>query len=151
MLSMWETEKARVLQEELGVTDELDASRFAGEASVLGRSNGGDLGASTRKFPMAGSMSGKNGSSSSSSEGRDGGLVMHTKMVRYERVVGVSPFISCFLHTACCGSLTSRQELNYRRLQKQPMELCQALEETVKGDQVNPLSSRETSSRIPLL
>lgn len=51
MLSMWESEKARVLQDELGVTDDVDSARFAGQASVLGQSSLGrsSLGASTRK------------------------------------------------------------------------------------------------------
>lgn len=41
---------------------------------------------------------------------------MHTKMLRYERVI---------------------QDLNQKRIAKQPMELCQALEDTVKGDTVS--------------
>ncbi|GFZ43143.1 hypothetical protein JCM24511_00862 [Saitozyma sp. JCM 24511] len=120
MLDNWEAEKARVLQDELGVTDD-ELARLAGSlsgsgsgiaggsgglaGSTLGRSA---LGASTRRFPMAQSTMSK------SAEGRDGGLVMHTKMVKYERVIS---------------------NLNERRKSKQPVELCQALEETVKGDQ----------------
>lgn len=129
MLDNWEAEKARVLQDELGVTDD-ELARLAGSlsgsgsgiaggsgglaGSTLGRSA---LGASTRRvstcvfsgsrasrerldpvvghvgvspyadpdqFPMAQSTMSK------SAEGRDGGLVMHTKMVKYERVISVS-------------------------------------------------------------
>ncbi|WRT63978.1 uncharacterized protein IL334_000905 [Kwoniella shivajii] len=114
ILQNWELEKARVLQDELGVTDE-EIAGITGSAngltgSTLGRSA---LGASTRRFPMAQSQLGK-----STSESKEGGLVMHTKMVRYERVIG---------------------DLNQRRLRKEPFELCQALEETVKGDSKHPL------------
>ncbi|WWC86091.1 uncharacterized protein L201_000962 [Kwoniella dendrophila CBS 6074] len=116
ILQNWELEKARVLQDELGVTDEeiagiVGSSSNGGlSGSALGKSA---LGSSTRRFPMAQSQLGK-----STSESREGGLVMHTKMVRYERVIG---------------------ELNQRRLRKEPFELCQALEETVKGDSKHPL------------
>ncbi|WVQ97122.1 hypothetical protein IAU59_004232 [Kwoniella sp. CBS 9459] len=116
ILQNWEIEKARVLQDELGVTDDelaglVGSNGASGLASsTLGRSA---LGGSTRRFPMAQSSLGK-----STSESREGGLVMHTKMVRYERVIG---------------------ELNQRRLRKEPFELCQALEETVKGDSKYPL------------
>ncbi|WVQ62366.1 uncharacterized protein L199_000506 [Kwoniella botswanensis] len=115
ILQNWELEKARVLQDELGVTDEeiaglVGSSNGALSGSILGKSA---LGASTRRFPMAQSQLGK-----STSESREGGLVMHTKMVRYERIIG---------------------ELNQRRLRKEPFELCQALEETVKGDSKHPL------------
>ncbi|WWC58422.1 uncharacterized protein I303_100962 [Kwoniella dejecticola CBS 10117] len=115
IIQNWEIEKARVLQDELGVTDDeiagLVGSSSGGlAASALGKSA---LGASTRRFPMAQSQLGK-----STSESREGGLVMHTKMVRYERVIG---------------------ELNQRRLRKEPFELCQALEDTVKGDSKHPL------------
>ncbi|ORX34270.1 Nup93/Nic96-domain-containing protein [Kockovaella imperatae] len=113
MLANWEAEKARVLQEELGVTDD-DLSKLTSStgkgalgSSVLGRSA---LGTSTRRFPMA-------SSSSKSAESRDGGLVMHTKMIRYERVIS---------------------ELNARRLRKEPLELCQALMSTVEGDTKYP-------------
>ncbi|WVR05746.1 hypothetical protein IAU60_002771 [Kwoniella sp. DSM 27419] len=115
ILQNWEVEKARVLQEELGVTDDelagIVGSNGSGLAgSTLGRSA---LGSSTRRFPMAQSSLGK-----STSESKEGSLVMHTKMVRYERVIG---------------------ELNQRRLRREPMELCQTLEDTVKGDTKYPL------------
>ncbi|WWC66561.1 uncharacterized protein I206_100464 [Kwoniella pini CBS 10737] len=115
IIQNWEIEKARLLQDELGVTDDEIAGLVGSSdgglaASALGKSA---LGASTRRFPMAQSQLGK-----STSESREGGLVMHTKMVRYERVIG---------------------DLNQRRLRKEPFELCQALEETVKGDSRHPL------------
>nr|XP_031861265.1 uncharacterized protein CI109_003235 [Kwoniella shandongensis]KAA5528337.1 hypothetical protein CI109_003235 [Kwoniella shandongensis] len=116
ILQNWEVEKAKILQDELGVTDD-ELAGIVGSAgsSGLGSSNLGRsaLGASTRRFPMAQSTLGK----STSNESREGGLVMHTKMVRYERVIG---------------------ELNQKRLRKEPFELCQALEETVKGDSKYP-------------
>ncbi|WVO19809.1 uncharacterized protein IAS62_001099 [Cryptococcus decagattii] len=119
ILQNWQLEKARVLQDELGVTDDelagiVDAARLASSAlgsSSLGRSA---LGASTRRFPMGQSTLGK----STTTESREGGLVMHTKMVRYERVIG---------------------ELNQKRLRKEPYEFCQALSESTKNDTKNPL------------
>ncbi|CAD6583189.1 MAG: hypothetical protein TREMPRED_003480 [Tremellales sp. Tagirdzhanova-0007] len=102
ILSNWEAEKARILQDELGVTDdEL--------AKVAGTSMSG-LGKTTRRFPVA--------QSSSKSSEKDGGLVMHTKMVRYERVIS---------------------DLNRKRSRQEPFEVCLALEDTVKGDSRNPL------------
>ncbi|KAK4687416.1 nuclear pore complex protein Nup93, partial [Tremellales sp. Uapishka_1] len=110
ILQNWEDDKSRILQDELGVTDD-ELSRLAGGGSssegVLGKSR---LGASTRRFPMA--------QGASKSEGREGGLVMHSKMMKYERVI---------------------YDLNQKRLKKEPFELCQALEATVKGDAKYPL------------
>lgn len=119
ILQNWQLEKARVLQDELGVTDDelagiVVASRLASSAlgsSSLGRSA---LGASARRFPMGQSTLGK----STTAESREGGLVMHTKMVRYERVIG---------------------ELNQKRLRKEPYEFCQALSESTKNDSVGPI------------
>lgn len=89
ILQNWEAEKARILQDELGVTDE-ELSRLS--ASVTGSSGLGSsrlgkssLGASTRRFPMA-----LSGGAKGSVESREGGLVMHSKMMRYEQVVSVS-------------------------------------------------------------
>lgn len=92
----------------------VDAARLA--ASTLGNSTLGRsaLGASTRRFPMGQSTLGK----STIAESREGGLVMHTKMVRYERVIG---------------------ELNQKRLRKEPYEFCQALSESTKNDSVGPI------------
>lgn len=58
---------------------------------------------------------------------------MHTKMVRYERVVSVS------LAGSQSEQADVEQELNHKRLRTEPYELCQALEETVKGDSVSCL------------
>ncbi|KIR56238.1 nuclear pore complex protein Nup93 [Cryptococcus gattii Ru294] len=124
ILQNWQLEKARVLQDELGVTDDelagiVDAARLASSAlgsSSLGRSA---LGASTRRFPMGQSTLGK----STTAESREGGLVMHTKMVRYERVIG---------------------ELNQKRLRKEPYEFCQALSESTKND--SPVNERQYSA-----
>ncbi|KIS01485.1 nuclear pore complex protein Nup93 [Cryptococcus deuterogattii 2001/935-1] len=124
ILQNWQLEKARVLQDELGVTDDelagiVDAARLASSAlgsSSLGRSV---LGASTRRFPMGQSTLGK----STTAESREGGLVMHTKMVRYERVIG---------------------ELNQKRLRKEPYEFCQALSESTKND--SPVNERQYSA-----
>nr|KIR87295.1 nuclear pore complex protein Nup93 [Cryptococcus tetragattii IND107] len=124
ILQNWQLEKARVLQDELGVTDDelagiVDASRLASSAlgsSSLGRSA---LGASARRFPMGQSTLGK----STTAESREGGLVMHTKMVRYERVIG---------------------ELNQKRLRKEPYEFCQALSESTKND--SPVNERQYSA-----
>lgn len=74
-------------------------------------------------------------SASKSGESKEGGLVMHTKMLRYERVISVSSNFR-----AGFQDKLTEQELNQKRLAKQPMELCQALEETVKGDQVSYFS-----------
>jgi hypothetical protein len=41
------------------------------------------------------------------------------------------------LQTAVRGKLTDVQELNAKRLRKEPFELCRALEETVQGDAVS--------------
>ncbi|KAL7423797.1 nuclear pore complex subunit [Cryptotrichosporon argae] len=106
ILQSWEAEKARILQDELGVTDD-ELARLSG-ADGLGKSR---LGASTRRFPMA-------QQAKSSVEAREGGLVMHNKAMKYERVVS---------------------ELNQKRLRSEPYELCQALEASVKGDQKQPL------------
>ncbi|ADV21182.1 nucleoporin-interacting protein NIC96, putative [Cryptococcus gattii WM276] len=124
ILQNWQLEKARVLQDELGVTDDelagiVDAARLASSAlgsSSLGRSA---LGASTRRFPMGQSTLGK----STTAESREGGLVMHTKMVRYERAIG---------------------ELNQKRLRKEPYEFCQALSESTKND--SPVNERQYSA-----
>ncbi|KJE04129.1 nuclear pore complex protein Nup93 [Cryptococcus gattii NT-10] len=124
ILQNWQLEKARVLQDELGVTDDelagiVDAARLASSAlgsSSLGRSA---LGASTRRFPMGQSTLGK----STTAESREGGLVMHTKMVRYERVIG---------------------ELNQKRLRKEPYEFCQALSGSTKND--SPVNERQYSA-----
>ncbi|ODN84353.1 hypothetical protein L202_00321 [Cryptococcus amylolentus CBS 6039] len=121
----WQLEKTRVLQDELGVTDDelaniVDAARTASSTlggSTLGRST---LGASTRRFPMSQSTLGKS-TLGGGAESREGGLVMHTKMVRYERVVA---------------------ELNQKRLRKEPFELCQALSESTKSDSKHPLLSQ---------
>lgn len=137
ILQNWQLEKARVLQDELGVTDDelagiVDAARLAASTSgnsTLGRSA---LGASTRRFPMGQSTLGK----STTAESREGGLVMHTKMVRYERVIG---------------------ELNQKRLRKEPYEFCQALSESTKNDSVGPihcccnLSRPDQTKKNPLL
>jgi nuclear pore complex protein Nup93 len=128
ILSSWEHDKARVLQEELGVTDD-ELARFSSSVSAstgngasssrLGASLGPSalgasrLGASTRRFPLAQSTLGK-----TSVESREGGLVMHNKAIKYEKVVN---------------------NLNQHRLRKEPFEVCQAFEATVKGDQKNPL------------
>lgn len=54
MLQNWENEKARVLQDELGVTDD-EIARIAGMSSGLGSSSGGksSLGASTRRVSFS--------------------------------------------------------------------------------------------------
>ncbi|KAL1407707.1 nuclear pore complex subunit [Vanrija albida] len=120
ILSNWESEKTRVLQDELGVTDDELARLSSGAAgpSRLGESTAtalskSRLGASTRRFPLAESMLGK-----STVEAREGGLVMHNKAMQYEKVVST---------------------LNQKRLRKEPYELCQALEATVKNDNKYPL------------
>lgn len=117
MLQSWETEKNRVLQDELGVTDDElarltsgggSSSNLAASSSALGRSR---LSASTRRFPLAQSSLGK-----SSMGEREGGMVMHNKAMKYEKVVST---------------------LNQRRLRREPFELCQAFEATVRGDTVS--------------
>lgn len=109
-----------MLQDELGVTDDELARLSSGGAgpSRLGESTAtalskSRLGASTRRFPLAESMLGK-----STVEAREGGLVMHNKAMQYEKVVST---------------------LNQRRLRKEPFELCQAFEATVKNDAKYPL------------
>ncbi|EIW72690.1 hypothetical protein TREMEDRAFT_70789 [Tremella mesenterica DSM 1558] len=119
ILQNWEAEKARILQEELGVTDD-ELARLSGvnvSSPALGASSLGKsaLGASTRRFPMAQSTYGKG-----SVESKEGGLVMHSKMMKYERVIS---------------------ELNQRRSRKDPFELCQALEASVKDDSKHPMLS----------
>ncbi|ORY20676.1 Nup93/Nic96-domain-containing protein [Naematelia encephala] len=114
MLQNWENEKKRVLQEELGVTEEevnrgndlSKLSTFLGD-SVLGKSS---LGASTRRFPLA-------SSTFKSTDAKEGGMAMHSKMMRYEQAV---------------------RQLNQSRSHKEPFELCQALAESTKGDQKFP-------------
>lgn len=128
ILSQWDAEKSRVLQDELGVTDDELARLSSGAGSskdgagLLGVSALGAsrLGASTRRFPLAQSSFGK-----STVEAREGGLVMHNKAMKYEKVVST---------------------LNQRRLRKEPFQICQAFEQTAKGDQVSGVSrSTETS------
>lgn len=72
---------------------------------------------------------------SKTTESRDGGLVMHTKMVRYERVISVSR-----RHIANqAASADGVKELNHARLRKEPFELCQALARSVDGDSVSSI------------
>jgi nuclear pore complex protein Nup93 len=113
MLSSWESEKNRVLQDELGVTDDELARLTSGAPSAVGTSTLGRsrLGASTRRFPVAQSTLGK-----STAGEREGGMVMHNKAIKYDKVVTT---------------------LNQRRLRREPFELCQAFEATVKGDTVS--------------
>nr|ODN86462.1 nuclear pore complex protein Nup93 [Cryptococcus depauperatus CBS 7841] len=114
----WQLEKARILQEELCVTDEelssiADAARTAANGlsgSALGQSA---FGSSVRRFPMAVSSLGK-----STTEAREGGLVMHSKMVRYEKIIS---------------------ELNAKRVAQEPYELCLSLMESTKNDHQQPL------------
>jgi hypothetical protein len=54
---------------------------------------------------------------------------MHTKMLRYSRVVSVSSSVEI-------GNKADEQELNHKRLRKETFGLCRALEETVKDDTV---------------
>ncbi|WVQ85347.1 hypothetical protein IAT38_007512 [Cryptococcus sp. DSM 104549] len=121
ILQNWQVEKAKILQDELGVTDDelagiVGAATAAAGPGGLGGSTLGKsaLGASTRRFPMGQSTLGR----STATESREGGLVMHNKMVRYEKVV---------------------VELNDKRLRREPIELCQRLAETVKNDPKYPL------------
>ncbi|BEJ15888.1 hypothetical protein CspHIS471_0504930 [Cutaneotrichosporon sp. HIS471] len=110
MLSSWETEKNRVLQDELGVTDDELARATSGAPSSVGTSTLGRsrLSASTRRFPLAQSTLGK-----STAGEREGGMAMHNKAIKYDKVVKM---------------------LNQRRLRREPFELCQAFEATVKND-----------------
>lgn len=90
MLDNWEAEKSRVLQDELGVTDaelaRLTTTNTTSSSGLASSSLGASrLGHSTRRFPMASSTLGK-----SSVESREGGLVMHNKAMRYEKVISVS-------------------------------------------------------------
>lgn len=80
-----------MLQDELGVTDDelarmsngAESSSTGLTSSLLGKSR---LGQSTRRFPLASSTLGK-----STVESREGGLVMHNKAMKYEKVISVSP------------------------------------------------------------
>lgn len=54
---------------------------------------------------------------------------MHTKMVRYEKVVSVSSFLMKHRDIKLMN-----QELNTKRLRKEPFELCEAFEESANGD-----------------
>ena len=54
---------------------------------------------------------------------------MHTKMLRYSRVVSVS-------YAGSIWKQADQQELNHKRLRKETFGLCRALEETVKDDTV---------------
>jgi nuclear pore complex protein Nup93 len=94
MLANWELEKSRILQDELGVTEE-EVAQLAASASQAGLGASSlrqsSLGQSTRRFPMSSSVYG----SKVSTADREGGLAMHTKMLRYSRVVSVS--LSCLL------------------------------------------------------
>jgi nuclear pore complex protein Nup93 len=72
-------------------------------ASALGASR---LGTSVRRFPLAQSTLSK-----TSVESREGGLVMHNKRIKYEKVVN---------------------SLNLHRMRKEPFEVCRAFEATVK-------------------
>lgn len=117
ILSNWETEKSRVLQDELGVTDDELAKMTTGSSkgmreSVLGKSRLGS-GSDVRRFPLATSTLGK-----STLEAREGGLVMHNKAIKYEKVVSA---------------------LNAHRLRREPYELCLAFESATKGDSKYPL------------
>lgn len=60
MLQNWEDEKARILQDELGVTDD-EISRLAGSSNGLGQSTLGrsTLGASTRRVSWNRALHGK--------------------------------------------------------------------------------------------
>lgn len=91
MLANWELEKSRILQDELGVTEE-EVAKLAASASQAGLGSSSlrqsSLGQSTRRFPMSSSVYG----SKVSTADREGGLAMHTKMLRYSRVVSVGPY-----------------------------------------------------------
>ncbi|GMK55571.1 hypothetical protein CspeluHIS016_0206270 [Cutaneotrichosporon spelunceum] len=115
MRSSWETEKSRVLQDELGVTDDELTRATSGSSSVVGSSTLGrsGLSASTRRFPLAKSTLGK-----STAGEREGGMAMHNKAIKYDKVVTT---------------------LNQRRLRREPYELCQAFEATVKNDTKYPM------------
>ena len=88
MLANWELEKSRILQDELGVTEE-EVAKLAASATQAGLGQSSlrqsSLGQSTRRFPMSSSVYG----SKASSADREGGLAMHTKMLRYSRIVSV--------------------------------------------------------------
>lgn len=64
---------------------------------------------------------------------RENGLAMHTKMLRYARVVSVSPLKA----SAGLQSYLNGQELNRKRLRKETFAICRALEETVKDETVS--------------
>lgn len=117
ILSNWETEKSRVLQDELGVTDDELAKMTTGSSrgmreSVLGKSRLGS--GDVRRFPLATSTLG----GKSSLVECEGGLVMHNKAIKYEKVVAA---------------------LNQHRLRREPFELCLAFEAATKGDSKYPL------------
>jgi hypothetical protein len=65
---------------------------------------------------------------------------MHTKMLRYSRVVSVSLSVEK-------QNEADEQELNHKRLRKETFGLCRALEETVKDDTVCQHIVSATDSR----
>lgn len=71
------------------------------------------------------------GSKAGGSE-REGGLAMHTKMLRYARDISVSS-----LRRFVALRADTLQELNRKRLRKETFGLCRALEDTVKDETVS--------------
>jgi nuclear pore complex protein Nup93 len=73
--------------------------------------------------------------SSKGGESSSGDMVLHQKQLRYMRIVEVRS-------TNDVVALADvKQEMNSKRLKKEPFEICRAFEEAVKGDSVSHLTS----------